>query len=63
MTRRFRILLPIFVRGFRMFQFLGITLSNENFLKQHGESAFPLLASLLPSSSSPAELRTSAGGP
>ena len=36
-------------------RFLGITLSNENFLKQHGESAFPLLASLPPFSSSSAE--------
>ena len=29
-------------------QFFGITLNCDNFLKQHGVGAFPLLASMLP---------------
>jgi polysaccharide pyruvyl transferase WcaK-like protein len=38
-------------------QFLGITLDCDNFLKQHGAGAFPLLASAMPYSNRPTESR------
>jgi len=42
-------------------QFLGITLNSENFLKQHGVDAFPLLATTMPipDPNSPRKQRTS----